>query len=438
MNILVVGLNHKSAPVEIREQLAFSPSKVIEALERFRACFPSSEVVILSTCNRVELYACSPKASPELTEETVLDFLAGFHGLEKSALGGFRDNMYVHQNLDAVKHLFFVASSLDSMVLGESQIVGQVKEAYATACSHGATGKVFNQLFQQALNVAKEVHTHSKIAQGKVSISSVAAEFAERIFQDFSDKTVFIVGAGEMAELVLKSLVEQGVRTVMVSNRSYDRAVALANEYGGKAVRFDSLAEELSRADIVISSTAAPHYVLHPEHIKEAMQRRRGTPMFLIDIAVPRDINPEVGKIENVYLYNIDDLQGVVSQNVEERTKEVEKCRAMVEEEVEAFMAWMEEMKIGPAIARLRHHFHSVGKEELERLRPKLGNLSEEYWQEMVYTMERTLNKLLHRPLEVGKEEAKNGGGYRYVETIKKLFGIEHHQDSSKTCPPNP
>ncbi|MEK7822266.1 MAG: glutamyl-tRNA reductase, partial [Planctomycetota bacterium] len=271
MNILVVGLNHKSASVEIREQLAFSPSRVTEALDRFRRCFPSSEVVILSTCNRVELYACSPKTSSEFTEEAIFDFLAGFHGIEKAR---FRENMYVYQDLEAVNHLFFVASSLDSMVLGESQIVGQVKEAYATACSQGATGKVFHQLFQQALNAAKEVHTHSKIAQGKVSISSVAAEFAEKIFQDFSDKTVFIIGAGEMAELVLKSLMEQGVRAVMGSNRSYDRAVALANEYGGKAVRFDSLEEELAKADIVISATDAPNYVLHPEHIKGAMQRR--------------------------------------------------------------------------------------------------------------------------------------------------------------------
>jgi glutamyl-tRNA reductase len=435
MNILVVGLNHKSAPVEIREQLAFNASRLVEALDQFRQSFPSSEVVILSTCNRVELYACSPKTSSELTGETLLDFLARFHGLEKAR---FRENMYVHQNLEAVRHLFIVTSSLDSMVLGESQILAQVKEAYGTACSQEATGKVFHQFFQQALNVAKEVHTHSKIAQGKVSISSVAVEFAEKIFQDFSDKTVFIIGAGEMAELVLKSLVEEGAKTVLVSNRSYDRAEALANEYGGKAVRFDSLAGELAKADIVISSTSAPHYVLHPEHVREAMRRRRGNPMFLIDIAVPRDINPEVGQIENVYLYNIDDLQGVVSQNVEERTREMEKCRAMVEEEVEEFMAWMEEMKIGPAIAHLRHHFHTVGKEELERLRPKLGPLGEEHWREVVYTMERTLNKLLHRPLEVGKEAAKNGGGYRYVETIKKLFGIEHHQDSSKTYPPNP
>ncbi len=435
MDILVVGINHKSAPVEIREQLAFSASKLTEALVQFRKCFPSSEIVILSTCNRVELYACSPKNPSELTGESILDFLAEIHALEKER---FRENIYIHKNLEAIKHLFFVTSSLDSMVLGETQILAQVKEAYSTACTNASTGKIFHQLFQQALNVAKEVHTHSNIAKGKVSISSVSVEFAERIFQDFSDKTVFIIGAGEMAELVLKSLVERGTKTVMVSNRSYDRAVALASEFGGKAVRFDCLAEELAKADIVISSTSAPHYVLHPEHAKEAMRIRKGAPMFLIDIAVPRDINPEVGNIENIYLYDIDDLQGVVSQNMEERTKEIEKCRGMVEKEVEKFMAWVEEMKIGPAVARLRDHFHGVGREELNRLRPKLGDMSDEHWQEVVYTMERTLNKLLHRPLEVGKEEAKNGGGYRYIDTIKKLFGIEHHHDSSKTCPPNP
>lgn len=433
MNILVVGLNHKSASVETREKLAFSPSKIPQALELFRKRFPMSEVVILSTCNRVELYACFPLGY--LTTEAVLRFLSEFHGLETEK---FKEHMYEYQGPEGVSHLFHVAASLDSMVVGESQIVGQVKEAYMTASSCGATGKVLNQLFQQALNVAKEVHTHSNIARGKVSISSVAVEFAEKIFQDFSDKTVLIIGAGEMAELVLKSLVEQGTRTVMVSNRSFDRAVDLAEEYGGKAVRFDSLAEELSKADIVISSTSAPHYVLHPEHVREAMRRRKGSPMFLIDIAVPRDINPEVSRIDNVYLYNIDDLQDVVSQNLDERAREMKKCKAMVELEVEHFMAWLEEMKIGPAIVSLREHFHTVGKEELERLRPKLGGISQEYWQEVVYTMERTLNKLLHRPAEVGKQEAKNGGGYRYVETIKRLFGI-HHSDTPKSpSPPSP
>lgn len=432
MNLLVVGLNHKSAPVDVRERLAFSPSKVTEALELFRKKFPSSEAVILSTCNRVELYTCS--LDEYLNADAVMSFLSEFHDLDTER---FRNHMYCYNDSMVVKHVFHVASSLDSMVVGESQIVSQVKEAYMTATSCEATGRVLHQLFQQALCVAKTIHSNSRIAQGKVSISSVAVEFAEKIFQDFSDKTVFIIGAGEMAELVLKSLVEQGTRTVMVSNRSYDRAVSLAGEFGGNAVRFDDLTKELGKADIVISSTAAPHYVLHPDHIREAMSQRKGNPMFLIDIAVPRDINPEVGRMDNVYLYNIDDLQSVVNQNVDKRAKEMEKCTAMIEKEVERFMAWMEEMKIGPAIAHLREHFHMVGREELNRLRPKLSNMSESQWQEVVYSMERTLNKLLHEPAKVGKQEAKNGSAHRYVETIKKLFGIRH-SDTSKTCPPNP
>ncbi|MEE9201495.1 MAG: hypothetical protein V3V45_08630, partial [Candidatus Brocadiales bacterium] len=186
------------------------------------------------------------------------------------------------------------------------------------------------------------------------------------------------------------------------------------------------LTKELGKADIIISSTAAPHYVLHPDHVAEAMTLRKGNPMFLVDIAVPRDINPEVGRLDNVYLYNIDDLHTVVEKNVDDREKEMEKCAAMVEEEVDRFMAWLEEMKIGPAIANLREHFHAVGKEELNRLRTKLGDMDDERWREVVYTMERTLNKLLHEPARVGKQEAKNGGGHRYVETIKKLFGIRH------------
>ncbi|MEE9584283.1 MAG: glutamyl-tRNA reductase [Candidatus Brocadiales bacterium] len=421
MNLLVVGLNHKSAPIDVRERLAFTPSKVTEALELLRKRFPSCEVVIISTCNRVELYACSPDDS--LNEEAVMDFLSKFHGIETEK---FREHMYCYGGQRLVRHLFHVSSSLDSMVVGESQIVSQVKEAYMVATSCELTGRTMHQLFQQALGVAKAIHSNSRIAQGKVSISSVAVEFAEKIFQDFSDKTVFIIGAGEMAELVLKSLVEHGARTVMVSNRSFDRAVGLAEEFGGNAVRYDDLTKELCKADIVISSTAAPHYVLHPDHVRAAMQLRKGNPIFLIDIAVPRDINPEVGRLDNVYLYNIDDLQYVVNQNVDDRAREMEKCTAMVEEEVERFMAWVEEMKIGPTIANLRQHFHAVGREELDRLRTKLGDVDDTKWQEVVYSMERTLNKLLHEPAKVGKQEAKNGNSRRYVETIKKLFGIRH------------
>lgn len=424
MSILVVGLNHKSAPVEIREKLAFNTNNIPIALSHFLQKYPTSEVVILSTCNRVEIYASSLDGSVKV--EDVFSFLADFHKIELSAFASY---MYHSENDRAVNHLFFVTASLDSMVLGESQILSQVKDAYTTAAVEEATGKVLNQLFQYALNTAKVVHTNTSIGKRKVSISSVAVEFAEKIFQDFTGKMVLVVGAGEMCELLLKHLYEEGARTFIVANRTYERALELANAFHGQAIKYDLLGEYLASADIVISSTSAPHYVIHAQQVKEAIRHRRGNPMFLIDIAVPRDIEPEIANIDNVYLYNIDDLQSVVNQNIDERTREIEKCRVIIEEEVEHFMAKLEEMKIEPAITQLRNHFHAVGKDELNRLKPKLKNLNNGDWEQVVYTMERTINKLLHHPAKVAKQEAKNGGGYRYVETIKKLFGIFHHSD---------
>jgi glutamyl-tRNA reductase len=234
-----------------------------------------------------------------------------------------------------------------------------------------------------------------------------------------------------MCELVLKHLVERGAKTAIVANRNYDKAKALAEEYDGKAINYQSLEDYLPQADIIISSTASPRPVIHTEHIKSAIKARRGNPMLLIDIAVPRDIDPEIAKIDNVYLYNIDDLQTVVSSNIDDREKELGKCQTIIDKEVEQFMAWFEELKIGPAIAQLRNHFHEIGEQELERLRPKLGEIAHEEWEHIVYSMQRTLNKILHKPAKVGKEKAKNGGGYQYVETIKHLFGI-HHKDETK------
>ena len=427
MNLHTVGLNHDSAPVEIREKIAFSASSVPIALSSFTQSFPLSEAVILSTCNRVEIYATSSDNS--LNKETLLDFFSAFHGLPKEK---FADHMYHYQDMDAVKHLFFVASSLDSLVRGETQILSQVKEAYMTATSAETTGSILNQLFQRSLNVAKEVHTRTNIGRGKVSVSSVAVDLAIKIFKDFSDKTIFIIGAGEMCELVLKHLVERGAKTAIVANRNYDKAKSLAEEYDGKAINYENLQDYLPQADIIISSTAATHYVIHTEHIKNAIKVRRGNPMLLIDIAVPRDINPEIAKIDNVYLYNIDDLQTVVSSNIDDRENELGKCQTIIDKEVEKFMAWFEELKIGPAIAQLRNHFHEIGEQELERLRPKLGEIAHEEWEHIVYSMQRTLNKILHKPAKVGKEKAKNGGGYQYVETIKHLFGIHHKDDSKK------
>lgn len=427
MNLHTIGLNHKSAPIEIREKLAFNTSSIPIALSSLTQSFPSSEAVILSTCNRVEVYGTSPDDS--LNEESLLDFFSAFHGLPKEK---FAEHMYHYQNLNAVKHLFFVTSSLDSLVVGESQILSQVKEAYMTSISQEATGTILNQLFQRALSVAKDIHTCTNISKGKVSVSTVAVEFAIKIFKDFSDKTVFIIGAGEMCELVLKHLVEKGAKTTIVANRSFDKAQALADEYQGKAINYESLEEYLPQADIIISSTSAPHYVIHTEHVKNAIKSRRGNPMLLIDIAVPRDINPEIARIDNVYLYNVDDLQTVVNKNIDEREKEMNQCQIMIEKEVEKFMAWFEELKIGPAIAQLRDHFHKIGEDELQRLRPKLENIAHEEWEHIVYSMQRTLNKILHKPAKVGKEKAKNGGGYKYVETIKSLFGIHHHHNDEQ------
>ncbi|MDN3511113.1 MAG: glutamyl-tRNA reductase [Candidatus Jettenia sp. CY-1] len=424
MSILVVGLNHKSAPVEVREKLAFNANNIPTALSYFLQKYQKAEAVILSTCNRVEIYVSSLDGT--IQAEDVLSFLADFHKVE---LRVFSPYMYHNKDDRAVNHLFFVTTSLDSMVLGESQILSQVKEAYTIASLQESTGKVLNQLFQQALNVAKIVHTKTSIGKRKVSISSVAVEFAEKIFQDFTGKMVLVVGAGEMCELLIKHLYEEGARTFVVANRTFERAQELAHTYHGQAIKYELLGEYLAKADIIISSTSAPHYVIHAQQIKEAIKHRRGNPIFLIDIAVPRDIEPDVAKIDNVYLYNIDDLQSVVSQNIDERTREIEKCRSIIEEEVEHFMAKLEEIKIEPAITLLRNHFHAIGREELNRLKPKLKNMQDGEWEQVVYTIERTINKLLHHPAKVAKQEAKNGGGYRYVETIKKLFGIFHHTD---------
>ncbi|MBC8549515.1 MAG: glutamyl-tRNA reductase, partial [Candidatus Brocadiales bacterium] len=306
MNLHILGLNHDSAPVEVREKLAFSPSTVPIALSSFAQSFPSSETVILSTCNRVEIYATSTDDS--LGKDALLDFFSAFHGLPKEE---FADHMYHHQGINAVRHLFFVASSLNSGVLGETQIISQVKDAYMTATTAETTGSILNQLFQRSLTVAKDVHTKTAIGKGNISVSTVAVDLAIKIFKDFSEKTMFIIGAGEMCELVLKHLVERGAKTAIVANRNYDKAKSLAEEYDGKAINYEKLDEYLPQADIIISSTASPHPVIHTEHIKNAIKARRGNPMLLIDIAFPRDIDPEIAKIDNVYLYDINDLNKV-------------------------------------------------------------------------------------------------------------------------------
>jgi glutamyl-tRNA reductase len=331
MKFFVAGLSYKTAPVELREQLAATPSMLRCSGCRLKINGELSEVVLLSTCNRVEIYGVAPRVNGNV------------HGLFRQLSSTERDfepYLYLHEGEEAVRHLFSVASGLDSMVLGETEITGQVKHAYQAAQEARLTGRILNRLFQSAFQTAKEIRTRTEIGRGATSVGSVAVGLAEKIFDgDLSQKTVMIIGAGKMGEACVRHLAKKCARSVLVSNRSYERAQALAAEFGGQAVRFDGCLEALAEADIVVSSTGCPHTILHHEQVRGVMSARRNRPLFLIDIAVPRDIDPSVESLDNVYLYNIDDLEALVRENLRHRETEVARCRVIIAERTEALMA---------------------------------------------------------------------------------------------------
>lgn len=337
MYIGVVGLNHKTSPVQTREKLFISVDRVRNGLERFRERHPESECVILSTCNRTEIYTGSHESQMDF--ESLAAFLAEFQDVSPSE---FADSLYHFEMEDCVKHLFCVASSVDSMIVGETQITAQVKEAYHCALGDRFCGRTLNTLFQRALAVAKKVRTHTRISEGKISVSSVAVAFAEKIFGELRRKTVLVVGAGEMAELTLKHLVSRGASDVIVTNRTYEKAVQLAQEHEGEAVPMERLGEALSGADIVICSTGAAEHLIVKAGVERSMQSRRTRPLCFIDIAVPRNVDPDVGSLDNVYLHNIDHLESVVKDNIDDRQGEIAKSLDIIESEVSRFMKWLE------------------------------------------------------------------------------------------------
>ncbi|HCJ66625.1 MAG TPA: glutamyl-tRNA reductase [Elusimicrobia bacterium] len=339
MKIIVLGLNHKTAPIEIREKLAIPESKLIEALKVFFARVAPNETVIISTCNRTEVYVVHSQETSEIIQK-IKNFLADYRQVQKSE---FENSIYLYEGEECAKHLFQVAAGLDSMVVGEDQVLGQVKTAYLQAHENKTTGRIFNILFQKALNLGKHVRTITGINRGSVSVASVAVELAEKIFGNLSGKKAMIIGAGEMSEITIKNLVEHGIKSIFVTNRTYARAQELARKFGGNdlsrgddltslAVRFDEYPAYLETVDIVISSTAAPYPIMKKEDILPVMRKRKYRALFLIDIAVPRDIEAEVNEIDNVYLYNIDDLQEIVNSNLKEREKEIEKCNRIINE----------------------------------------------------------------------------------------------------------
>lgn len=417
--LILLGLNHKTAPIDLREKLAFQEPELERALLRLRSLPFLKESMILSTCNRVELYAVSTEVEKAIG--ALKDFLSEHHGLP---LGQFEKTLYHYIGEEAIGHLFRVASSLDSMVVGEPQILGQLKSAYALATELKTSGLVLHRLLHRAFNVAKRVRSETRIGNRAVSVSSVAVELAERIFGGLGQRTVLLLGAGEMCELAARHLMAGGAGTILVTNRTFDRALSLASEFKGEAIPFDRLEEGLKRADIVISATDSPYFLITHSQISKLMRQRKQRPIFFIDIADPRDVEPAVGDLENVYLYNIDDLQKVANENIKDRQQEAQKAEAIVQEEVVRFVRWYQSLEITPTIIALRERCEAIRKREVEKMLSLHPHLSEKERQSLEAMTQAIINKILHGPisrLKGGEEEAMS---HLYVDALRALFQL--------------
>ena len=418
MKVFVAGLNHKIADVDVREKLAFNGPKLEEGLTRFKELPEVHEAIILSTCNRVELYA-NVKDNQRAAEE-VKTFLSEFHNINRSSLDA---GLYIYDGINAVRHIFRVASSLDSMVVGEPQILGQLKDAFELALSKKTTGILLNKLMKKAISVAKRVRTETRIAENAVSISFAAVELAKKIFTDLSKRVFMLLGAGEMAELAAKHLISSGVKEVLLVNRTYERACDLAKEFNGKPVRFDEFIDEMSRADIVICSTGAPNYIVTKGQMQKVMKETKQRQVFLIDISVPRNIDPETNDLDNVYLYNVDDLQGVVDSNLFERKKEAEKAEKIIDEELETFLKWQSTLDSVPTIIAIREKAEEIKKEELDKFFHKMPGMGEKEREAIEYMAAALINKMIHPPTAALKEDSEDKDVL--VATIRKLYGID-------------
>ncbi|MCX7724150.1 MAG: glutamyl-tRNA reductase [Thermodesulfovibrio sp.] len=431
MSLTVVGLNHKTAPIEIREKLAFGSKEAIkEALRELIQKENIAEAVILSTCNRVEIYVYSNLSSDKENRETksieelIKEFISKFHKIEKSS---FENYLYVYKDRQAVEHLFKVTSSLDSMIVGEPQITGQVKESYEIALSERATSLILNHLMNRALFTAKRVRNETRISENPVSVSYAAVGLIRKVFDDLSKKSILLVGAGEMAELALRHLIGNGVKSVYITNRTFERAKELAKEFNGVAVPFENLRENLIKTDIVLCSTAAPNYVITENMLKEVMYLRKYKPIFLIDISVPRNIDPSCNNLDNVYLYNIDDLQAVVDSNILERKKEAERAMIIIKEETEKFFQWINSLESVPVIVSIRNKAEQIRQEELEKFKSKFRDLSPEVLNSIDYLTQSIINKIMHYPTVALKNNCESKEILIY--SARRLFGIDNEEE---------
>lgn len=419
MYILLAGLSHRTAPVEIRERFAFCGLDLDRAYDRLKKEASLEGAVIVNTCNRTEVYATARDIEQGM--EALFAFLQEFSGMDKA---GLQEYFYRPTCYDAIMHLFRVASGLDSMIVGEAQIIGQVKEAYQKAMECQASDSVLNTLFQRAIHVGKKVRTDTNLDRHPVSVSNAAVELARQVLGDLGNKSVLVVGAGEMSEMTTRYLVTQGVNSVIVSNRSYDRALEMAGQFGGRAVRFDRLPDELLDADIVISCTAASHYVMRCDNCREVLAARRGKRIIMIDIAVPRDIDPELQNIDGVYVYDIDDLQDVMDHSLLQRQKAVQEAEKIIADELVKFNEWLGSLYVVPVITALKTRVETIKQNELRRALNRMGKISERE-KNIISTMAHAIvNQILHDPIVNLKEMAVSQQGHLYAEVVKKLFAL--------------
>ena len=420
MDLLVTGISHKRTPIEIRERVYFDESDLRTPVLELKARKEIEEAVLVSTCNRMEVYARTDDFDQAVS--SIQEFIGQFHEVPQAIL---KEHGYAMKTKEAVRHAFRVSSALDSMVVGESQILGQVKESYRVAQEAGSTGIYLNHLFERSFAVAKRVRTETRIGENAVSVSYAAVELARKIFGDLDAQRVMLVGAGEMAELATQHLVQLGARGVVVANRSIERAEALADRFGGRAVDINHVEAELVVADIVLCSTGAPHAVIHRETVQRVIRRRRNRPMFFIDIAIPRDVEPGVQDIGNVYLYNIDDLEHVVTANIQEREREAARAEVLIDEESAAFLRWMETLEVVPTIVSLRERAEAVRLQEVADLRSRLKGLSPEAEEAVNALTASLVNKLLHSPITELKRRAAGDDAPTFLRVTRSLFGLD-------------
>jgi glutamyl-tRNA reductase len=430
MQIILIGLNHKSAPIHIREKLAFTKDDTRQAMKELMQTSFFLEMCIFSTCNRVELLVIS-----DLTEEIVkhkvmnkwLEYLSNHRDIDTQDLHSL---FYVHQNLNAIRHVFRVASSLDSMIIGEPQILGQIKESYRQAVRKKTAGVIINRLLHRTFSVAKRVRSETGIGDHAVSISYAAIELGRKIFGTLRNKPVMLIGAGEMAELAVDHLIRQHAGTIYVVNRTFERGMQLASRYKGAAIRFEELLDQLVNVDIVISSTGASACILTKTQMKKVMKRRKQRPIFFIDIAVPRDIDPDINQLENAYLYDIDDLQDVIDINVNQRKKEALRAERIIDEAVVRFEEWLNNLDIVPTIKALRQKIEDITRFEIQKTCQSLQNEKIEQLHPALERMGNAiLNKVLHDPIKFLKGEGYHKDHSACIDLTRKLFRLDRNNN---------